>query len=135
MFIDLIWVALGGFFGALARYGLGRALLACGTVFPWGTFFVNITGSLLLGFIQALAIEFFISPRFRLFAGVGFCGAYTTFSAFTKESLDLLACNLLREVLLYVVGTGVLCFCGAWLGMVLGRLLLATLDKGALTRR
>lgn len=128
--MELIWVGLGGFLGALARYGVWRAFLHWSMIFPWGTLIANVTGSILLGLIQALALEgLALGPRFRLLLGVGFCGAYTTFSTFTKESLDLLDSYLLSEALLYMSGTTVLCLAGAWLGIVLGRLSFSLLEK------
>ncbi|KUK36243.1 MAG: fluoride exporter [Thermacetogenium sp.] len=128
--MDLIWVGLGGLLGALARYGVWRAFLHWSATFPWGTLITNITGSILLGLIQALALEgLILSPRSRLFLGVGFCGAYTTFSTFTKESLDLLDSSVFPEALLYVSGTTVLCLAGVWLGIVLGRLSYSLLEK------
>lgn len=120
--VDYLWVGLGGVLGALTRFYVGRLFaLHFGTTFPYGTMFINVTGSMLLGLIQALAMErFLFSPRLRLFSGVGFCGAYTTFSTFTKETLDLL---LMRPVtgLLYCSGSVICCLLGAWLGMVAGR--------------
>src|SRR5262245_11332533 len=74
------------------RHALGSAL-ASGrdTDFPWGTFAINITGSLVLGFFLSLAVDRLpIDPRLRLFMAVGFCGGYTTFSTFTCETAALL---------------------------------------------
>lgn len=121
--MDYAWVGLGGFLGALARHGVGKFFfLLTGAGFPWGTMAANITGSLLLGVIQVLGLErFLLSPRSRFLLGVGFCGAYTTFSTFTKETLVLIHDELFVPALLYIGGTVVLCLLGAWLGMVLGR--------------
>jgi CrcB protein len=88
----LLWVGLGGFLGANARYLLGGLIAErWGTVFPWGTFAVNITGSFILGFFLAFAQERpWVHPNWRLLFAVGFLGAYTTFSTFTYESMRLL---------------------------------------------
>ncbi len=124
--MEFFWVGLGGFFGALARYGVGEAFRFLGSGFPYGTMVANITGSFLLGFIQVLALErFLLSPRLRLLLGVGFCGAYTTFSTFTKETFKLIHGKLLFKALFYVGGTVILCLLGAWLGVVAGRVLFA----------
>ncbi len=124
--MDYFWIGLGGIIGAVCRYFIGKLfVLALGPSFPYGTLFINITGSMLLGLIQVLALERPVfSPRFRLFSGVGFCGAYTTFSTFSKESIDLLQ-KLPVAGLLYVCESVLFCLIGAWLGMVVGRLILA----------
>lgn len=122
--MDYVWVGLGGILGALSRYYVGEAFaLWLGMAFPYGTMFINITGSILLGLIQALALERnLFSPRFRLFTGVGFCGSYTTFSTFIKETLGLLPANP-GLTLLYCAGSVTCCLLGTWLGMVAGRAL------------
>jgi CrcB protein len=124
--VDYVWIGLGGIIGALSRYYVGNAFaLWFGLTFPYGTMFINITGSMLLGLIQVLALEHFLfSPRFRLFSGVGFCGAYTTFSTFTRETLNLMPKHP-GIALLYCSGSVICCLLGSWLGMVAGRLLFA----------
>ncbi len=122
--MDYVLIGLGGIIGALSRYYIGNLFtLWLGAAFPYGTMFINITGSALLGLIQVLALErFLFSPRFRLFSGVGFCGAYTTFSTFTRETLTL-ARTQPGIALLYCAGSVICCLVGCWLGMVAGRLL------------
>jgi CrcB protein len=92
-------VALGSALGGLARWGVATGA-ACwfGTAFPWGTFFINISGSLFLGwFSAALAGRLILSDNswlrpddLRLMIAVGFTGAYTTFSTFEYEAHGLL---------------------------------------------
>jgi CrcB protein len=87
-----LMIAVGGAIGSCARYELG-ALIArrYGTVFPWGTFVINVTGSLILGFFLALALERVeLDPRWRFFVAVGICGGYTTFSTFAWETVQLI---------------------------------------------
>ncbi len=128
-FNNLIAVGLGGFLGAIARYGIGSVFL-CREGFFWGTFFVNITGSFLLGFVQVLALKrLALGPRFRLFAGVGFCGAYTTFSTFTKESLELLYHHQLAASIFYMAGTTACCLFAAFSGMAFGYFFINLLEK------
>src|SRR4051812_47716475 len=86
-----IAIALGGVLGALARYVFGGWVQAhAGTTFPWGTLAVNTTGSLLLGFLAHFLEGVIAPPEWRMFATIGFCGAYTTFSTFTYESVRML---------------------------------------------
>jgi CrcB protein len=90
--MHLVLIGLGGFVGAIARYlvdgwatGLGRG------TFPWGTFAVNVTGSLIIGILFALMIErAAISSDWRGPLMIGFVGSYTTFSTLTLESWRLL---------------------------------------------
>jgi fluoride exporter len=84
-------VAAGGFVGAPSRYLLDRAITArAHSERPWGTFVINVTGSLLLGFLTGLTMTGHLSDVGKALLGTGFCGAYTTFSTFTFESARLL---------------------------------------------
>jgi CrcB protein len=89
---DLGLVALGGALGSMLRWGLTGAVQRwTASAFPWGTVAVNAAGSLAIGFIAALALErALVSPAVRLFAIVGVLGGFTTFSAFSYETLALL---------------------------------------------
>jgi len=89
---DLGLVALGGAIGSMLRWGLGGAVQRwTGSAFPWGTFTVNAAGSLAIGLVAALALErALVSPATRLFAIAGVLGGFTTFSAFSYETLALL---------------------------------------------
>lgn len=87
----LLYLALGGALGTVARYGAGSFVSSwTGTSFPWATFAINVVGSFLLGVIVALADRAIISPELRTFLAVGFCGAFTTFSTFSLEALALI---------------------------------------------
>jgi CrcB protein len=87
-----LWVALGGALGSLARWGLSGAVQRwTGTAFPWGTFVVNLAGSLLIGVVTALALErALVPPAARLFLVTGVLGGFTTFSALSYETFALL---------------------------------------------
>ena len=91
--IKLLCIAIGGAAGALSRYGLGQAVRRRGAEFPWGTLCVNLAGSFLIGPIAGAQMEISDSPRMRLLTALavtGFLGAFTTFSAFSLESVSLI---------------------------------------------
>lgn len=89
----LAWAALivAGAIGASLRYLADIAVTERGTgAFPWATFLINVTGSFLLGLVTGLGLHHGLHKAARVIAGVGFCGAYTTFSTFTFETVRLL---------------------------------------------
>ena len=116
-------VSLGGVLGANARYLVGIwAAERFGPGFPWGTLIVNLTGSLAIGFFLTLVTERLPAhPYWRLFFAVGFLGAYTTFSAYTYESAQLLVEGAVVRALTNLVGSVVLGMVGVGLGIVLAR--------------
>ena len=85
-------ISIGGILSADARYVLADwAAQKFGAAFPYGTFIINPSGALILGFFMAFSQErVFISSNYRLVFATGFCGAYTTFSTLTFESLRLI---------------------------------------------
>ena len=86
----LLLVGLGGFAGSSARYLVQLVFPHYPGAFPWGTFLVNIIGSLLIGIIYGLAEEHKImTQEIRLLLAVGFCGSFTTFSTFSIENLQM----------------------------------------------
>lgn len=90
--VALINVALGGALGSLARYVIGiYAGRWLGTAFPWGTLFINVSGSFLIGaFAESFALRWDTAQATRIFLVVGICGGYTTFSTFSLEVVTLL---------------------------------------------
>jgi CrcB protein len=88
----LAYIALGSAAGGIARYLIGVAVQTRTTIgFPVGTLLINVTGSLLLGFlIRYYLVSPSVSPEFRAMITTGFCGGYTTFSAFTFETASLI---------------------------------------------
>lgn len=116
---ELLAVGLGGFLGALARYGLwGASHRLLGHAFPFGTAAVNLVGCVAIGVLMGLFHEqSSLRPETRLFLQVGFLGSLTTFSAFGYETFDLLrderVAAALASAALNVVG-GLLAVAGGW---------------------
>ena len=101
----LIWyVALGGAVGSVARYLLTSAIQArTGGAFPLGTLLINISGSIVLGFLLRYALETpSVSPDMRALLATGLCGGYTTFSAFSYETAALIQDGDWKRAGLYV---------------------------------
>ena len=88
--MSFILVAIGGALGSVFRYSIGILFSSFSlTTFPWGTLFVNITGSFLMGIVFFISKDF-ISEEFKLFLSVGLLGGYTTFSAFSLDVINML---------------------------------------------
>ena len=118
----VLLVALGGGIGSAARYLVGGWFASrFGPAFPYGTFFINVSGSFIIGFFLALAQErLSLGPYWRLFFAVGFVGGYTTFSTFEYESIRLLQDRELLLAALYMVGSVVTGAFAAIAGIALG---------------
>lgn len=104
----LAWAAFvaAGAAGAPARYLLDRAVAErTQAAFPWGTFVINITGSFLFGLLTGLGLDHAFPKVPRVVLGTGFCGAYTTFSTFTFETVRLLEEGALAEALRNAAGS------------------------------
>jgi CrcB protein len=123
--VKYLAISLGGILGANARYLMtGWAAERFGTVFPYGTFIINISGAIILGFFTAFIQDrAFIHPNYRLFFATGFCGAYTTFSTYTYESLRLLQDGSLLLGLTNIIGSIVVGMLGVFLGFGIGRMI------------
>jgi CrcB protein len=99
----ILAVGIGGACGAIARYLLNVLFAKIFAPFPFATFFINVTGSLLIGFLLTLFSEKFeVSDTWRLAIIVGFLGAYTTFSTFEFETFELVREKHLAMAMLYV---------------------------------
>jgi len=92
MIRTLLLVGTGGFLGSISRFLASRVMQnMIPSAFPYGTFFVNIAGCLIIGIIYGLSErDSLLTPGLRLFLAAGFCGGFTTFSTFANENLALL---------------------------------------------
>jgi fluoride exporter len=89
--MQVFFIGIGGFLGAISRFLITKYTTNFLGIFPFGTLFVNVTGSFLLAFISySVLFGKDISPEFRSFATIGFIGAYTTMSTFSYETMRLL---------------------------------------------
>lgn len=114
----IVWIGIGGIAGAFARYFLGRWVASKShSTFPLGTFLINITGSFLLGLLYALHTGETIPSWAWLVFGTGFCGAYTTFSTFGYETVQLLEQKRWGLAAAYVGGSVITGLLLAWAGM------------------
>lgn len=121
---EFLWVGMGAWLGGVSRYYMSRLLAAkMGTLFPYGTFFVNVLGCLLIGFLSALAAKRvgFFPPELRLLVAVGFIGAFTTFSTFGYETIQMVENGSWAMAATYVVGSVVVGLLAVYLGVVLAR--------------
>ena len=114
----LCWIAAGGAVGALARVGVVYAIGRGGVPFPWGTLTVNVAGSLAVGvLVGALGRRAGFAEMAQPFLVVGLLGAFTTFSAFSMETVLLLEDAKWAAALAYVLLSVVLCVTAAWAGL------------------
>ena len=115
-----VWVALGGALGSVARYACSiTAARWLGAGFPWGTLFVNVTGSFAIGLLAALVTADgrpLLGADARAFVIVGVLGGFTTFSSFSLETLNLARSGALGLAILNVAGSVVLCLAAVSLG-------------------
>lgn len=118
-----IAISLGAIPGALSRYYLTLLFARWfGTHFPYGTFFINITGAMIMGFFVSFFLERGIgAPELRLFFAVGFLGSYTTFSTYALETSVLMKTGNQSLALLYWLGSATIGYLGLELGSLLAR--------------
>ena len=120
-----IWIAVGSALGGMARYWCtGAAARLFGETFPWGTLLINILGSFVIGFFVSLTGpegRYVVDQNIRLFVTVGLCGGYTTFSAFSLQSMVLMQEGEWLQAGGYIVASVVVCLLAVWLGHLLAQ--------------
>lgn len=120
-----IAISLGAIAGALSRYYLTLWVAkTCGTGFPYGTFLINLTGCLAMGFFVTFSLErvAVIPPEVRIMVTTGFLGAYTTFSTYGLETVTLLRDRSFTGASFYWAGSAILGVISIQLGILLARL-------------
>jgi CrcB protein len=130
--VKTFWaVALGAGVGGVSRYLLASAIQQrAGTAFPWGTFVVNVSGSLLLGFLLRYALATpSLSVEMRALLTTGFCGGYTTFSTYSYETAALLEDGQYSRAGLYAVASVLLALAGTIAGFALAREAIALRER------
>jgi CrcB protein len=114
-----LWIALGSAIGGMARYYCSGAVARrIGEEFPWGTLFVNVIGSFIIGFFATLTgfDGRLIDPTTRLFVTAGFCGGYTTFSSFSLQTLNLARDGQWSEVAANIIISVLSCLAAVFIG-------------------
>ena len=113
-------LVIAGAIGAVTRYIVDDLVKArFPGAFPWGTFVINVSGSLLLGVVAGVALYHGLGPIPKTAIGVGFCGAYTTFSTFSYETVHLVEAGSVRPAIGNALGSVVVGLAAAALGLAL----------------
>jgi fluoride exporter len=120
-------IAAGGALGSIARYWVSATVSGrTGTRFPWGTFVVNITACMIIGFaITWLGHHIELSPSWKFLIPIGFIGAYSTFSTYEWELFTTLEAGEMAMAALYAVSSLVLGLAAVWVGAKLASVLSA----------
>lgn len=120
---QVLTIAAGGAVGAVMRYWVSTGIyLLLGRGFPYGTLAVNVLGSMAMGFLYILFLERMnVSPEWRAALLVGFLGAFTTFSTFSIETLNLIEQADYMKAGLNMLVSVVACLLACWVGLIIGR--------------
>jgi fluoride exporter len=120
---QVLAIAAGGAIGSLLRYWVSSGTHAVlGRGFPYGTFTVNVLGSLLIGFLYIWLLERVVAgPAVRAFLLIGVLGGFTTFSSFSIESLNLIEAGQVMKALVNVLLSVTVCIAAAGLGVLIAR--------------
>ncbi|EPD13374.1 CrcB protein [Cycloclasticus pugetii] len=120
---QLLAIAAGGSVGAVMRFIVSTGIYSwLGRGFPYGTLVVNVIGSLLMGLLYELFLQrLSVSPEVRAVLLVGFLGAFTTFSTFSIETINLIEQGYVIKAIVNVLASVILCVLAAWVGLLIAR--------------
>lgn len=120
-----LYIALGGGLGSIARYWVGSTVAGrLGARFPYGTFVINITACVLLGFAMTyLGKRTGLNPSWRFFIPIGFIGAYSTFSTYEWETFSTLRSGAFFMASVYAVSSLILGLAAIWAGAMLAEVI------------
>lgn len=120
---QLLAIAAGGSVGAVMRFLVSTGVYSwLGRGFPYGTLVVNVVGSLLMGLLYELFLQrLSVSPEVRAVLLVGFLGAFTTFSTFSIETINLIEQGYLMKAIVNILASVILCVLAAWAGLQIAR--------------
>lgn len=129
MITAYLWVAIGGALGSMARFWMAACVAELlgpefpyGPQLPWGTILINILGSFVIGFFATFTGpggRFVVSFDARAFVMVGICGGFTTFSAFSLQTLDLMRGNHWGQAMANILISVIVCLLAVWAGHLL----------------
>jgi CrcB protein len=123
--MDFLYVIIGGGIGAVLRYFSTQFINSSINIkFPLGTLFVNCIGALLIGFLINIFDVFQINIKWKLFLVTGFLGGYTTFSAYSLETVQYFINGNIKHALINILLNNVLCILFVLLGILLNRLII-----------
>jgi CrcB protein len=119
--VATVWIAIGGGLGSVVRYSIDRLMTRlAGNAFPWGTLVVNTLGSFLIGYLGQPVLtdaSFETGPHIRFLVAIGVFGGFTTFAAFSMQTIELMRDGKVVRAILYTVGSVVLCLGATTLGI------------------
>lgn len=121
--MNFLLVFVGAGLGGMVRHAVNLLTLRwLGPNFPWGTFLINITGSIAMGLVVGFLVHRSLpGTGVRLFIATGVLGGYTTFSTFSLDTITLWERGQIANAIVYVIGSLLLSLAGLWLGMALFR--------------
>lgn len=120
--LNVLLVALGGGLGAAGRFGVSLAIPARGDAWPWATFSINVAGSLLIGVLAGwLSTRGDTGEQWRLFLGVGVLGGFTTFSAYSLETMRMIERNDWLGASTYSIGSVLAGLAAVAIGMMIAK--------------